>query len=91
MTIIASGVKNDIFNISGNHEDSNYNVVKQILWNYDEIIDIDSHTTELIRPGQDVRYAIDDSKLKALGWSPKAQFNVELEKIVQYYKNNFVW
>jgi len=91
MTIIASGVKNDIFNISGNHEDSNYNVVKQILWNYEEIVDVDAHTTELIRPGQDVRYAIDDSKLKALGWSPKAQFNVELEKIVQYYKNNFIW
>jgi dTDP-glucose 4,6-dehydratase len=41
--------------------------------------------------GQDVRYAIDDSKLKALGWMPKANFDVELEKIVEYYRNNFVW
>ena len=91
MTIIKSGVQNDIFNISGNYEDTNLTVVKKILWNYDGITDVESHTTELIRPGQDVRYAIDDSKLKALGWEPKANFDNELEKIVHYYKNNFVW
>ena len=43
-------------------------------------------TTEK-RPGQDVRYAIDDTKLKALGWSTKSDFDTELEKIVYYYKN----
>jgi dTDP-glucose 4,6-dehydratase len=91
MTIIKSGVQNDIFNISGNYEDTNLTVVKKILWNYDGITDVESHTAELIRPGQDVRYAIDDSKLKALGWEPKANFDNELEKIVHYYKNNFVW
>jgi dTDP-glucose 4,6-dehydratase len=91
MTVIKSGVQNDIFNISGNYEDTNLNVVKKILWYYGEITDVESHTTELIRPGQDVRYAIDDSKLKALGWEPKANFDTKLEEIVQYYKNNFVW
>lgn len=91
MTIIKSGVQNDIFNISGNYEDTNLTVVKKILWNYGEITDVESHTTELIRPGQDVRYAIDDSKLKALGWAPKAHFDTELQRIVEYYKNNFVW
>jgi dTDP-glucose 4,6-dehydratase len=91
MTIIASGVKNDIFNISGNYEDHNINVVKKILWHYGEIKNHEDYVTDLVRPGQDVRYAINDSKLKALGWSPKAHFDTELKVIVDYYKNNFVW
>jgi dTDP-glucose 4,6-dehydratase len=43
------------------------------------------------RVGQDVRYAIDDSKLKALGWKPQADFDTALEDIVKYYTTNFVW
>ena len=46
---------------------------------------------EVDRPGQDLRYSIDDSKLKALGWTPQADFDVELQHIIQYYKDNFVW
>ena len=91
MTIIESGVKNDIFNISGNYEDSNLTVVKKILKLYDNIDAYEDHITDLVRPGQDVRYAIDDTKLKALGWSPKASFDTELTKIVDYYTKNFVW
>jgi dTDP-D-glucose 4,6-dehydratase len=43
------------------------------------------------RQGQDVRYSIADFKLRALGWTPKAVFDDELKKIVDYYKNNFIW
>ena len=43
------------------------------------------------RVGQDVRYALDDSKLRSLGWEPKAIFDEELPKIVEYYKNKFIW
>jgi dTDP-D-glucose 4,6-dehydratase len=52
---------------------------------------IEGFTEELVREGQDVRYSIDDSKLKALGWEPKANFDEELTKIIEYYKENFVW
>lgn len=91
LTIINKNVKNEIFNISGNYEESNLTVVKKILKLYGNIDDHENYITELIRPGQDVRYAIDDSKLKSLGWKPNANFDIELEKIVDYYKNNFVW
>lgn len=91
LTIINKNVKNEIFNISGNYEESNLTVVKKILKLYGNIDDHENYITELIRPGQDVRYAINDSKLKSLGWEPKANFDIELEKIVDYYKNNFVW
>ena len=43
------------------------------------------------RPGQDVRYALDDSKLRALGWVPQKEFNTEIKDIVQYYKDKFIW
>jgi dTDP-D-glucose 4,6-dehydratase len=39
----------------------------------------------------DVRYALDDSKLRSLGWEPKADFDQELKHIVEYYKNKFIW
>lgn len=43
------------------------------------------------RQGQDVRYALNDDKLRSLGWEPKARFDEELPSIVGYYKNNFIW
>jgi dTDP-D-glucose 4,6-dehydratase len=43
------------------------------------------------RVGQDVRYALNDDKLKSLGWTPKKVFDQEIDLIVEYYKNNFIW
>ena len=43
------------------------------------------------RPGQDIRYALDDSKLRALGWKPVKDFKTEIVKIVDFYRNKFIW
>ena len=43
------------------------------------------------RLGQDVRYSINDKKLKDIGWKPEADFDKELKIIVDYYKKNFIW
>jgi len=94
MTIIDSGTKNELYNISGNYEEQNIVVAKKIIdifynvskQGYDSFMDFSEQ-----RVGQDVRYAIDDSKLKALGWNPIADFDKELVTIVDYYRNNFVW
>jgi dTDP-glucose 4,6-dehydratase len=91
ITIIQSGVKNEIFNISGNYEEQNIVVVRKILELMYGATDTEQYLAHMSRPGQDLRYAIDDSKLKALGWAPQADFDFELEKIVDYYKNNFIW
>lgn len=89
--IIESGVKNEIYNISGNYEEQNIQVVRKIVRLMTGQDDTVAYTVERLRPGQDVRYSIDDSKLRALGWSPQASFDKELEDIVQYYKENFIW
>jgi len=91
ITIINSGVTNDIFNISGNYEEQNIVVVRKIVQLMFGHQDIDQYITKAERPGQDLRYAIDDSKLKALGWTPQADFDQELVDIVKYYTDNFVW
>jgi dTDP-glucose 4,6-dehydratase len=91
ITIINAGVTNDIFNISGNYEEQNIVVVRKIVQLMFGHQDIDQYITKAERPGQDLRYAIDDSKLKALGWAPQADFDKELVGIVKYYTDNFVW
>lgn len=91
--IIESAVQNEIFNVSGNFETTNITVVKKIieLMLPDKTIEIENYIDHAVRVGQDLRYSIDDTKLKQLGWQPKADFDKELEKIVQYYQQNFIW
>lgn len=91
ITLIKSGEQNNIFNISGNYETQNINVVKKIVYLLANETEVSRHIKEATRAGHDVRYSIDDSKLKALGWQPNAEFDTELAKIVEFYKNNFVW
>ena len=93
ITIIESGVQNEIFNISGNHEEPNLMIAMKIIeMFFPNRQESKNHMDlDITRPGQDVRYSIDDSKLKALGWKPKAVFEVELVEIVEYYKKNFIY
>jgi len=88
--IIDAGVRNEIYNISGNYETDNLTVVKKIFKHF-KIKNHEDYITPLERAGQDVRYAINDDKLKMLGWHAIADFDDELKKIVNYYTENFIW
>lgn len=93
ITIINSNSQNEIYNICGGFEQSNVDTIKKLC------IVVGKDTDKLNeyidwscdRPGQDVRYALDDSKLRNLGWKPEKQFDQELKTIVDYYKNKFIW
>lgn len=89
--IIKSGIKNEIFNVNGNYECENIEVIAKIVEIMYNETDVTKYIADFDRPGQDVRYALDDSKLKSLGWSAKANFDFELQRIVDYYRCNFVW
>ncbi len=92
VAIIESGVTNEIYNIAGGFEQSNYDTVKKVIKEFNGSDYIDSYLDlSYHRQGQDVRYALDDSKLRLLGWEPKAIFDKELPAIVDYYKKNFIW
>ena len=91
ITIINKGVQNEIYNIAGGFEQSNYDTVSKVIKAYNGG-DIKNHLDlTYSRVGQDVRYALDDSKLKSLGWRPVVSFDDTLPSIVEYYKNKFIW
>ena len=92
MTLVEKGQVNEIYNVCGGYEQTNLEVVTKLLSIYDST----SHISDYLdlsysRDGQDVRYALDDSKLRALGWEPKKVFDQELPAIVNYYNNRFIW
>jgi dTDP-glucose 4,6-dehydratase len=94
ITIVESGVENEIYNICGGFEQSNLDTIKKVLILYKGSTDtyIDSYVDlTLKRQGQDVRYALNDNKLRALGWKPKVDFDIELKYIVEYSKEKFIW
>lgn len=94
LSVINSGVENEIFNVAGGFEQSNIDTVKKIIDCYFEE-PIDNYEKylnfEISRAGQDVRYGINDDKIRALGWKPEAIFDQEIQHIVNYYKKVFVW
>lgn len=92
ITIIDAGVKNEIYNICGGFEQDNLTTVKKIIKLYNGDEDYQKYLDlSISRPGQDMRYALDDTKLQSLGWTAQAKFDEELVGIVEYYKNNFIW
>lgn len=90
--IIDSEVKNEIYNICGGFELDNLTTVKKLIKLYNGDEDYKKYLDlTTVRPGMDMRYALDDSKLRSLGWEPISIFDEEIETIVDYYKNKFVW
>jgi len=93
-TLIESDVQNEIFNIAGNYEEQNIVVARKIINEFfkrkeqytDRHLDL-----SVTRQGQDVRYSIDDSKLRNLNWEAVANFDAELATIVCHYQRKFVW
>ena len=93
LTVIESGNVNEIYNVAGGFEQSNSETVRKIIKayfgtddNWEQYVDFG-----VVREGQDVRYALNDEKLRSLGWAPKKEFNKELQSIVDHHKNIFLW
>ena len=83
--------KLEIYNIAGGYEQSNMDTVSKILKEFQIENKEDYIDTSFSRVGQDVRYALNDDKLRALGWEPKMVFDEEIKGIVSYYNNRFIW
>ena len=92
-TIVNSGEYNEIYNVAGGFEQKNIETTRKIIkcfcGNDDEFVS--KLDLQYKRPGQDVRYSLNDDKLRALGWLPRRKFDEELPSIVQYYRGSFKW
>jgi dTDP-glucose 4,6-dehydratase len=94
IALLEKGTPNQIYNVAGGFEQTNIEAVKKVINCYfqTEVTNLEPYVDfSANRPGQDIRYALDDSKLKQLGWQPKKNFDVEIKEIVEYYRNKFIW
>jgi dTDP-glucose 4,6-dehydratase len=96
--IFHKGRIGETYNIGGNNEWKNIDLIKLLCKIMDKKLGRAPGTSEKLikfvtdRPGHDLRYAIDSSKLqKELGWSPIPSFEDGLEKTVDWYLNNTKW
>ncbi len=96
--IFHSGKLGETYNIGGNNEWKNIDLIKVLCKVMDKKLGRESGDSEKLityivdRAGHDLRYAIDSSKLqKELGWKPSLQFEEGLEKTVDWYLANTEW
>ncbi|MEH8021239.1 dTDP-glucose 4,6-dehydratase [Rheinheimera metallidurans] len=102
--VITEGKVGETYNIGGHNEKQNIDVVHAICELMDELVPMHergyplntkyssliTHVTD--RPGHDLRYAIDASKIeRELGWKPAETFETGLRKTVQWYLDNKAW
>ena len=97
--VVTEGVVGETYNIGGHNEKQNIEVVKTICKILDELKpQANGQTYESLitfvkdRPGHDLRYAIDATKIQnELGWTPTETFDTGIRKTVQWYLNNLDW
>lgn len=87
--VLHEGLNGEVYNVGGHNEKTNLEVVKTIIKHLEK-------TEELIefvedRLGHDKRYAIDPSKLEALGWKPEHNFDSGIKHTIEWYLENEEW
>lgn len=97
LTVLEKGTSGRTYNIGGENEVANIDLVKIICDLLDELRPADTPYANLItfvtdRPGHDLRYAIDPTRIRnELGWRPSVTLEEGLRKTVQWYLDNKVW
>lgn len=95
--IFHEGKSGETYNVGGNHEMTNIDIVTTIINIYNDLTDKDINKDDVItyvqdRSGHDLRYSIDSTKLQTeLGWSPEETFETGIKKTIQWYLDNKKW
>ena len=101
--VLQEGKIGETYNIGGNNEKTNLEVVETICKILEELLPIKNSTLNIQnyknlitfvadRPGHDIRYAIDATKISnKLNWQPQETFETGIKKTVQWYLNNKTW
>jgi len=88
--VMRKGTRGEIYHASGGEERTNIEVVKSILRIMGKTEDLIEFVED--RPGHDVRYSLDSSRLRtAKGWMPRYDFDSGLKETVEWYLANNTW
>jgi len=88
--VMEKGKAGEVYNIGGNNERANIDIVRRILETLEKPETLIRHVTD--RPGHDRRYAIDPAKLeRECGWKPTRTFEEGLPATIQWYLDNRGW
>lgn len=89
-TVLHKGRIGEVYNIGGNNEKANIEIVKLIIENLGKTEDMIKYVQD--RPGHDRRYAIDNTKITTeLGWSPSYTFEQGIKETIEWYLSNQEW
>ena len=89
-TVLLKGKIGEVYNIGGNNEKANIDVVKLIIRALGKDEDLIAYVQD--RPGHDRRYAIDNTKITSeLGWSPSYTFEHGITETIDWYQKNSDW
>ncbi len=88
--VMRGGRSGEVYNIGGNSERENIEVVRALLDHLGKSHDLITYVTD--RPGHDRRYAIDATKIREeLGWEPRVVFEEGLGETIAWYRDNGPW
>jgi dTDP-glucose 4,6-dehydratase len=87
--VITNGKPGEIYNIGSGNERTNLQITERLL----ELTGKNSGDIEFVqdRPGHDLRYSLDCSKLRAMGWQAEYGFEKALDETVRWYRENRWW
>ncbi len=89
-TVLHTGKDGEVYNIGGNNEKANIEIVKLIIKALGKSEDLIKYVKD--RPGHDKRYAIDNTKItNELGWKPVYTFEQGIQETIQWYLDNTKW
>lgn len=89
-TVLHKGQNGEVYNIGGNNEKANIEIVKLIIKKLNKSDNLIKYVED--RPGHDRRYAIDNSKItNELGWRPKYTFSQGIDETIEWYLSNKEW
>lgn len=87
--LLREGIPGEAYNIGGGNVRQNLEIVERILDELDAPRDLVTHVTD--RQGHDVRYSLDTSKIRRLGWRPTIDFDEGIRSTIRWYRDNRGW
>lgn len=87
--VLHKGTPGEVYNLGGDNERYNIDIITQLLGILGKPTSLIQHVAD--RPGHDLRYALDNAKIDALGWKHQSSFETALETTVRWYVDNAWW